>query len=527
MKSYTEVADIVSKVQDLDKVKIKKKCELWIEDKDNVSYMEIKEFICCRTSEILKTYLISAGSEIEKIAQRAHSLEKVDDTPKKVDFDVLTNGLDYQSLLDKFDSLSSNFKLQKRRLKKMQQKLKHQEKIHTSLMEKTEKTLESVQDLDGKHLNFKEELMIELHAASSCISKLETKIQSWSTEFKNNKEAQDIKVKDLRVKTEIIEIKTNKIENLQKNQQSSVDAVGENLVRLLIQVKEHHIKHLKKLKWIEKEIEMLKWNEVPEYFCEETGRSDVPCFEDCIHFIGHHEQQISEGGEADLLTHLAGCNKNPGHKKFIPIDKFNLKNLPQAHQNTDMYEFIKVVADLTVRITVSMTSPLRPEVWPDTKVPYFLYNIKESQSLRTGSGMVNEVIKGSKGTCQCETCQRSETPKQEWWTITVRTAANLIFDSVEGSYTTLRWFYDTEDKTENLDKRAVNFDVNKVIFQDLCWFDYITCDTDLVKKVEKSLQQYYYLYNKVNEKNKETKDVDKFMFIDSHPHGCSKKISFG
>ncbi|KAI8750737.1 hypothetical protein BgiBS90_032342, partial [Biomphalaria glabrata] len=78
-----------------------------------------------------------------------------------------------------------------------------------------------------------------------------------------------------------------------------------------------------------------------------TGLSDVKCIEDSQRNIGHHEQQISTLGEADLVRHLANCEKNPGHTNFIPIQTFSIKHLPQAHQNTDMYAFIKAASNLT------------------------------------------------------------------------------------------------------------------------------------------------------------------------------------
>uniref|UniRef100_A0A2C9KL63 Uncharacterized protein n=1 Tax=Biomphalaria glabrata TaxID=6526 RepID=A0A2C9KL63_BIOGL len=50
--------------------------------------------------------------------------------------------------------------------------------------------------------------------------------------------------------------------------------------------------------------------------------SDVKCFEDSQLNIGHHEQQISTLGEADLVRHLSNCEKNPGHANFISIQTF-------------------------------------------------------------------------------------------------------------------------------------------------------------------------------------------------------------
>uniref|UniRef100_A0A2C9LV33 Uncharacterized protein n=1 Tax=Biomphalaria glabrata TaxID=6526 RepID=A0A2C9LV33_BIOGL len=72
--------------------------------------------------------------------------------------------------------------------------------------------------------------------------------------------------------------------------------------------------------------------------------------------IGDHETQESEGGDADLHKYLVGCKKNPGHSQFIPVETFTLKHLHKGYQDKYLYEYIKVLADLTVRVGVEMSS---------------------------------------------------------------------------------------------------------------------------------------------------------------------------
>uniref|UniRef100_A0A2C9L1I7 Uncharacterized protein n=1 Tax=Biomphalaria glabrata TaxID=6526 RepID=A0A2C9L1I7_BIOGL len=104
--------------------------------------------------------------------------------------------------------------------------------------------------------------------------------------------------------------------------------------------------------------------------------------------LGDHETQESEGGEADLHKYLVGCKKNPGHSQFIPVDTFTLKHLLEDLQDKDLYEYIKVIADLKARVSVDMSSPDRPEFYPKTTRPYPFYNMSERRNLRTGSGRV-------------------------------------------------------------------------------------------------------------------------------------------
>uniref|UniRef100_A0A2C9LBZ9 Uncharacterized protein n=1 Tax=Biomphalaria glabrata TaxID=6526 RepID=A0A2C9LBZ9_BIOGL len=166
--------------------------------------------------------------------------------------------------------------------------------------------------------------------------------------------------------------------------------------------------------------------------------------------IGDHETQESEGGEADLHKHLAGCEKNPGHSKFIPVDTFTLKHLPEGYQDIDLYERIKVIADLTVRVDVKMSSPDRPEFWPETTRRYPFYNMSERRNLRTGSGRVVNVNKFQDGVrnnggyrhtaytkCWCRKCEGSNSHSNVWWEFDVYTATHVVFDAIEANHTTL------------------------------------------------------------------------------------------
>uniref|UniRef100_A0A2C9M3T0 Uncharacterized protein n=1 Tax=Biomphalaria glabrata TaxID=6526 RepID=A0A2C9M3T0_BIOGL len=248
----------------------------------------------------------------------------------------------------------------------------------------------------------------------------------------------------------------------------------------------------------------------------------------CIIFLlltGHHEQQISEGGEADLYNLLNDCYKNPDHANFIPVKSFRIEHLPPSYRNEDLYEFIKAAADLTVKVSVTLTSPERPEFWPNTNIPYFLFSMRGSKHLRTGSGNVINVRKEMKK-CPCEKCKISEKPNNIWWTVIVRTAASVIFDSLEAGHSVFRFFYDTEDSPEVVLK-GVEYHLFKNISKDWCLFDCVTCDEKLVDKLNSMVKHYNYLSKKVNDKYKHTRDVDKIMFIVSHPHGCSKQLSLG
>ncbi|XP_055866129.1 uncharacterized protein LOC106074062 isoform X6 [Biomphalaria glabrata] len=263
------------------------------------------------------------------------------------------------------------------------------------------------------------------------------------------------------------------------------------------------------------------------------------CFpQDTCGLNGDHETQESEGGEADLHKYLVGCKKNPGHRQFIPVDTFTLKHLPEGLQHNDLYEYIKVTADLTVRVGVEMSSPDRPRFYPETTRPYPFYNMSERRNLRTGSGRVWDVNKFQDGVtqdgvygdtdytkCWCRKCEGSNSPSNVWWEFDVTTATHVVFDDIEANHTTLRLFYDRQDsQVVSVDKVSV-VDVN--IEEDLCELNCVTCDETLGNKLMEMYKHFENVSEKVWHKYLASRSQHKLTFIVSHPHGCSKQVSVG
>ncbi|XP_055893622.1 uncharacterized protein LOC106079794 [Biomphalaria glabrata] len=254
--------------------------------------------------------------------------------------------------------------------------------------------------------------------------------------------------------------------------------------------------------------------------------------------IGDHETQESEGGEAALPTYFVRCKKNPGHKQFIPIDTFTLKHLPKDFQHNDFYECIKVIADLTVRVSILINSQHRPKFWRKTTQPYPFYNMSHSRNMRTGSGRVWHVNKFQDGVkqdggyrreactkCWCRKCENSDSPSNVWWEFDVDTAAHLVFDDIEARYTTLRLFFDRDTSPVVIvDKVSVKF-VN--IEDDFCWLKGVTCDKNVGNKLMDMWEHFENVWEKVCNKYSASGSQHKFTFIVSHPHGCSKQVSLG
>ncbi|KAK6979261.1 RNA polymerase II-associated protein 3 [Biomphalaria glabrata] len=267
---------------------------------------------------------------------------------------------------------------------------------------------------------------------------------------------------------------------------------------------------------------------------------------DISHTYGEHECQISEGEEADLHKLFNKCKKNPGHLDFIPIKQFKIDHLPADYRDQDLYNFIKVAADLTVRVSVNMVSPFRPQFFPNTHVQYPFFNKGGNASTRSGSGLISvyeyrdglgcdargsgsSQLTGDQLTtdyvsCPCEKCKQSGNASKVWWEIFVNTATHVVFDDIEASRTTCRLFFDDKDSPKVIiDKVTMDY-VN--IGKDNIRLKHVTCDTKLGPRLYDLVRRLFDLGNKVWNKFSQ-RTSDKVNLIVSHPHGCSKYVSIG
>ncbi|XP_059160580.1 uncharacterized protein LOC131944089 [Physella acuta] len=253
-------------------------------------------------------------------------------------------------------------------------------------------------------------------------------------------------------------------------------------------------------------------------------------------FSGTHEvQECLEGqSELDLHKHLANCEKNPGHKNFIPVNQLNLEHFPPGYHDNDVFNLTKALADLTVRVAVKFTSPDRPEFLPGTKYPYPCYNTRAQNLLHTGTAMIWQVTKYTEGdpnisrtyrTCPCPECDHSHTPSKVWWRIGVVTVRHVIFDASEARQSSCRlWFDDDISPVVKIYGWLAGYSDAE---QDWCQLDCVTHDLDVAVKLEDMVGKFKGLWDKLSHKYKSRRDVDKLAIIVSHPHGCSKQVSVG
>ncbi|BFY97978.1 hypothetical protein BsWGS_01018 [Bradybaena similaris] len=249
---------------------------------------------------------------------------------------------------------------------------------------------------------------------------------------------------------------------------------------------------------------------------------------------GPWEVEYSYGEEADLYRHYDSCTKNPGHKNFIPVDTFSIKDLPEGYRDNAIVDYIKVLSDLTVRVTVSERRPETVGI-----KPYPGHPCRGQRRITVGTGWVHRVIiwNDEMGQmCECKDCRTSSTPQTKFAKISVRTAAYVCYDESGGDHITCHLFFNkgTPETCEGVVTLTgmrcwrINTDV------DYCYMDHYTHDLGLAQILQSRYQEKENLRCNMRAKLLETTnimcrqptlDMRPLSVIVSHPHGCSKHVS--
>ncbi|CAL1533816.1 unnamed protein product [Lymnaea stagnalis] len=240
---------------------------------------------------------------------------------------------------------------------------------------------------------------------------------------------------------------------------------------------------------------------------------------------GTHEAEVSFGDEADLHKHKKNCKKDPTHKSFIPLNSFTLKDLPWRYRYPQVFDLVKILADLTVRVAVRYTSLERTECFPDTNDLYPFSAYRGLDFLRTGTGKITEALKVNdpESGCPCGECKISGSPQKEYGLFHILTATHVVFDNIEAENTKCKLDYNTDSSPDILlDGTEATADIDC----DRCQLMCVTHDVGIVDMVKGRLQKFEELCATVYELF--PKDgFERLIVIPSHPHGCPKQISVG
>ncbi|XP_055865462.1 uncharacterized protein LOC106055276 [Biomphalaria glabrata] len=202
------------------------------------------------------------------------------------------------------------------------------------------------------------------------------------------------------------------------------------------------------------------------------------------------------------------CSKGTAHNSFIGLRDFTVENLPPCYQHREMFDVVMALADLVVMI----------------QVPH-----EEKNVYLQGTGKVDDVFFNKKENqkCSCFKCTTSQNPSKEWGVIRIVTSASLFKSCKDATnYRCTLFFDEAEDQVVHV--RGSNI-VKMKSEEDLCKFVCITCDMDLVRKLDSYLNVFIKYWCAAVAKYYPTVKCsdEKLMLAICHPHGCKKYVTLG
>lgn len=241
---------------------------------------------------------------------------------------------------------------------------------------------------------------------------------------------------------------------------------------------------------------------------------------------GYHECAILGTGPeaAESWLQWQSCEKNRGHRQFIPIKDFAIKHLPLKLRDQQTFETFTTMANLTVRIRVRYTSQDRPDDDP-------IAEQRGTDALRSGSGFITAVDVGE-GVCKyCLACKWGE--GERFWWVYLRTALHVVFDSKEAKATRVDLFCDDEHSdTDGTMKTLQGVEVEMINAEDdFCVMRCVLHDEPLALQLQNFTREaklgmnfkmtYFSMWGR-------NEFLDHFIvLIVSHPHCQPKMVTVG
>ena len=213
-------------------------------------------------------------------------------------------------------------------------------------------------------------------------------------------------------------------------------------------------------------------------------------------------------------------------------------------------EWVRVNADLTVRLRVGYTSQDRPDGDP-------LCGNRGKSIPRVGTGWIWHVDSKINEPCPCVYCDGQKVRK--YWRLYVDTAQHVVYDTEEAKRTRVDLFYD--DETSRQDGKVVSVWALRVDWSytkyDRCYMECVTHDERIGEMVESLRRRRVSLnedcrsrpiYSKRSslldrlreaeatrsrsrsiyfKKSSLSGEGQRYTLIISHPHGQAKKITLG
>ena len=223
------------------------------------------------------------------------------------------------------------------------------------------------------------------------------------------------------------------------------------------------------------------------------------------------------------LESVRGCPKQrhdlEHHNRFISFRMFSKESfkLPSnyEHMKQEIFELIKVIANLTVKINVNYVSNKRPT--ETNQGPYLFGNLRGLRVQRTGTGFVYKIEKNN-----------------TQYLIHLATARHVVFDIEEACNTQVFFFDKYDNAKETFVLKSCDTEVKHHVDDtedDVCRYSYLTTDQVLAEKLLSTYVEKNKLRNIVGKRlvcnDKDNSKVHFPAFLLSHPHGKKLYISVG
>ncbi|XP_055900231.1 reticulocyte-binding protein homolog 2a-like isoform X2 [Biomphalaria glabrata] len=326
MRPYSELVNIGLKLQTLEKIKeclenvlvdidlVKVKGELWIEEKETSSFIEMQKYITDKISDILQRCVSVTSNEFNELHGQSSSSEQVDrdakslKTAEKIST-LVSKESEFLRMTEKVNEMNTNFTLQSKKIRKLHQKLKDLQKMYTRLEDTLDTHLNScakenksksngTQEKLNKHfLEFQKEFMTELEAASRFISNLQDQCHNVSKELKKKQEID--KEQEMNV--------SNQIQHLFEKQ-DELSNKYENI---------------------------LKNHEYLEFRCQQTGRTNGQNNEDCSHIKELINEVQEDNKTTEEVIEDSREDQSDLHLLEDPEGRLSLENKPSEAENEE------------------------------------------------------------------------------------------------------------------------------------------------------------------------------------------------
>ena len=156
-------------------------------------------------------------------------------------------------------------------------------------------------------------------------------------------------------------------------------------------------------------------------------------------------------------------------------------------------EWVRVAADLTVRLRVGYTSQDRPDGDP-------LCGSRGKSIPRVGTGLIYGVYSEINEPCPCVYCDGQKVRK--YWRFYVHTAQHVVYDTEEAKRTRVDLFYD--DETSRQDGKVVSVWALRVDWshaeKDRCWMECVTHDERIGERVKSLVRRWVSLTEDIGSK---------------------------